>query len=441
MQVDLTLKNSKFPYLNELVEGDIEIKDGKIFAIKKVSSNPSEKKIDVKGKLVLPGVIDVHVHFREPGYSYKEDWETGSMAAAAGGVTTVLDMPNTNPPTLTNANLEEKRTYARKSIINFGFHFGSSKGKLNEIARAKNIVSVKVYMANKNPDLIINQVEDLEKILRLTKERKLPVTVHAEDHSTIIKLEEKIEARGLEPLKFYGKVRSRECAIKAMEKILRAYCSVGGKIHVCHVSTKEETLLLQNIKLSKPDITAEVTPHHLFLTEEEFLNKGSVGKVNPPLREEKDNIELFKAVLNGTISVVASDHAPHTLEEKEKEIEEASPGFPGVQTLLPLLLNQVNKGNISILRVCRITSENPAAIFNLKDKGKVKEGFDADLTVVDLKKSYVIRNEEMYSKCGWTPFHHKRVKGKVLLTIVNGEIAFDDAGPQKSLGKEVKVSC
>ncbi len=391
VSTDIFLKNRKIKKIQTKIEIDAKTfnEKGKI------------EIIDCKDKIVLPGLIDPHVHFREPGLTHKEDFLTGSMAAASGGITTILDMPNTKPLTLTIKCLDEKRKLAKKtSIVNFGFHFGSSINTIEEIKKAtvlNNVASTKIFMNLSTGDMKIDNENVLEEIFKSSK----LISVHAEG--------EKVQL-----------------AIKLAK-------NTNKKLYLCHISTKKE---IDHIK-KESNIFVEVTPHHLFLAKND--DKDSFTKMKPELKSLYDQKALLNAVNNGIVNTIGSDHAPHTKEEKLKY--EFPYGVPGCETMLPLLLHAVNTKLIALKKVQELCCENPAKIFGIKHKGFIKEGYDADLVVIDLDLEKIIRNEELFTKCKWSPFNGWKLKGLPVMTIVNGNVIFDENSMPKITteykGKEV----
>ncbi len=394
--MDLALLNGKVFFQGALVEKNIGIENGMIKEIKS-SEIKAEKRLDCKKKIILPGFIDPHVHMREPGLEHKEDWLSGSKAAAHGGVTTVLDMPNTKPPTITVELLDEKRELAKKSIVNYGFHFGSTADNLDEIKEAwnENIASVKVFMNVSTGKMLIEDEGILEKIFSNSR----IVSTHSEGENVKT-------AVGL----------SRKCK---------------NKLYLCHIRAKEE---LNYIKGSNAFV--EVTPHHLFFTSKDV--KDSFREMYPSIKSEEDQKALWNAIKSGMVSTIGSDHAPHTKEEK---LSENPPrGVPGLETTVPALLNAVNGARIPLGKVVELCCENPAKIFGIKNKGRIEMGFDADLTVVDLGKEQVIEGKNLFTKCGWSPFEGMKLKGVVDKTIVNGKIVFNGADVfDEQKGKEVVI--
>lgn len=432
MNFDLILRNAKLVSENSIILADIGIKDGKIAQIGSVSGKAKIEK-DLKGLIVLPGLIDMHVHFRDPGFPQKEDFASGSRAAAVGGVTTVIDMPNTNPPTLTCAALEQKREIANaKSCVNFGFYMGLAKDNLDEIARAKNVVGVKVYMGSTTGNLLIEDLNIIEKLFAMNKF----MIVHAEDES-IIRANTAKYADSTDP-SVHSLIRAPEAAREAAKTILHLAKKCNGQVHITHVSTAGEIEQLRKFASSK--VSADTAPHYLFFTQADYAAKGTFVKMNPPIRTKEDQKALWEALRDGTIQVVATDHAPHTKEEKSKPYKEAPSGVPGVETLLSLLLDAVNHGELTLRDVVKLTSENPAKLLHLKGKGSLAVGADADLTVIDMEKEQKVGAHGYFSKSNWSPFEGRNLKGWPVITIVGGQVVFENGKINDGVkGKEVEI--
>lgn len=409
-------------YVNgQLTKCAIGIDDGKIAAIKKILKG--DKKYDFGDKLVLPAGIDAHVHMREPGFTDKEDFESGTACAAYGGISCVLDMPNTKPATTTlDYLLEKARVAGIKAHVDFGLYGGVTKDTdIEKLAKAA--TAFKIYLATTTGQLLFDDWEALRGIFSTIAETGKSVAIHCEDESLIDKT---AKPKSLEE---HNKSRPNECEAKAIEKVLALWSS--KQVHISHVSTSEGVDLVR-----KADVTSEASPHHLFLNYK--ANLEARGKVNPPLRGMKDQETLWDAFKKGDIDIVASDHAPHTIEEKEN-FAEAPSGVPGVETMLPILLTNVKIGRLDLSRFVSATSENPAKIFGL-NKGKLEVGRDADIIMVNMRKEKEIKSKKLHYKCGWTPYErfsaifpkYTFVRGEVV--VEKGELT-GDRGHGKFVGQ------
>jgi dihydroorotase len=431
---DLVIKNGKVVLPERMISGDILIDDGRI---EKIGKNLSaEVVLDAKGKYVLPGIIDAHVHFREPGGSNKEDWLTGSSAAAAGGVTCVLEMPNTQPPTVTKELLDEKRRFARRSVVDYGFHFGASTGNIEELRKIDRIASVKFYMGSTTGSLLVESDAVLYEQLSVLAERDLTATVHAESERMISYLTKKLRTEGRDDAWAYSEARPNMSAADAANRIISLSKLAKNRLHLCHISTKEEVGVIEIYRERMP-LTSEVAPHHLFLTREDYKKLGTLVKTNPPMRSKEDREALWKAIHEGVINIIATDHAPHLLESKSQGVWDAPSGVPGLETMLPLLLNEVNRGSLNMRQLVHLTAENPARIFSIKNKGCIKVGYDADIVIADMAQTKKVDNGKLFTKCGWSPFAGRELKGWPVTTIVRGKIVFDEGIIHKNRGTEV----
>ncbi|WII72341.1 dihydroorotase [Bdellovibrio sp. 22V] len=413
------------PNGNGLVEqqADIGIRDGRIEKISTSIRESALRTIDAKGLHVLPGVIDSQVHFREPGLTHKEDLETGTKAAILGGVTSIFEMPNTNPPTTTTELFQDKLQRAQgRAHCNYAFFIGGSHdnvANLGNLERLRHCSGIKIFMGSSTGNLLVEDDATLEKILSQGHRR---VIIHSEDE---MRLRERkhIAVDNADP-HFHPVWRDVETAVNSTTRLLRIARKTGRRIHVLHVSTGEEMDILKNAK----DIaTVEVLPQHLTLYAPDCYDKlGTYAQQNPPIREKRHMDRIWKAVLDGTVDVIGSDHAPHTREEKEKPYPSSPSGVPGVQTLVPIMLNHVHEGRLSLLRFVEMVTENPRRVFGIKNKGRLQEGFDADVTLVDLKKTKTIDNSWIASRCGWTPFHGMSVTGWMTHTVVGGHVVMEN---------------
>lgn len=399
--MSLLIKNCKTYIYRKLENKNILILNGKISKI--TNKLPKAKKtLNAKGNIVIPGAIDCHVHFREPGLTHKGDFLTESRAAAKGGITTVLDMPNTLPPTTTIKELENKRKLAKKCVVNYGFHFGSTLDNLQEIKKTKNIASVKVYMDYTTGDLKIDDFNIVEKIMKMSKVTSFHAeSEHARDIISIIK-----------------------------KKITK------NKVYFCHISSEKELNYIKDAKLK--NAFAEVTPHHLFMTDKHIQELGAFAEMKPRLKPFKDQKALWNGIKKGIVDTIATDHAPHTKEEKK--MANYPFGVPGVETMLPLLLDAFNNKRIELSDIVRLCCENPARIFGIKKKGFIKEGYDADLTIIDLKKRQLVNASELLTKCGWSPYEGRMLRGWPVTTIINGNLVYHKNVVFDVKGKEVGFS-
>jgi len=432
---DLVLINGKVVSHKGVKEAQVLVRKGKIAAVgKKVKVPKGAQVIDVKGMHILPGLIDVHVHFRTPGMTSKEDWTTGSKAALAGGVTTVLDMPNTNPPTVDAATLKKKREIVKKkALVNYGFYVGATVNNADKVFKLKNIAGIKLFMGSSTGNLLIKDKQKLEEFFK--KSKGALIAVHAESEECIQRNMENVGSS--KKTNIHNLIRSPQCAHEALKEVLHLAKKYGTRVHICHISTDREVNDIRKFKSKK--VTAEVTPHHLFFTDKDYPMFGNLIKVNPPIRGLIDQVALWEGLKKGWIDIVATDHAPHLLEEKERPYTNAPSGIPGVQTMLPLLLNAVNDKKLTLENVVKLTSYDPAKMFGIKNKGELKVGADADITIVNMKKPERVMTKYLFSKCGWSPYNDWVLKGWPVMTFVNGELMYewrDKFG--KSLGKEVK---
>ncbi len=377
------IKNCKILEKGKLVEKNIFIENQKIAAIID-DIITAEEVIDAKGMIVLPGMIDCHVHCREPGLTQKEDFFSASKAAAAGGVTTMIDMPNTIPATTTVELLEQKRELAKKCIVNYGFHFGSTTDNLNQIKHASNIASVKIYMDETTGNLMMNDDSWIAKIFENSKK----ISVHAEK--------------------------------EMVEKAVKFIRNTKNKLYLCHISKESEIDYLKKHKL-KNKVFVEVAPHHLFLTEEDKARLGNFALMKPELGTKQDQNALWDALKKGIVDIIGSDHAPHTIEDKKETVY----GVPGLETTLPLLLNAVNEKKLTLQKVVELVAENPATIFNIRNKGFIREGCDADLVFIDMELEKEVKNEKLFTKCKWSPFNGLKLKGWPVRTMVRGSLIYD----------------
>ncbi|MFA7277975.1 MAG: dihydroorotase [Candidatus Gracilibacteria bacterium] len=423
---DLVLKKGKIVFIDGVREGDVVIHKGEIIEITpEYKEDVSKVKvIDCQGKFIFPGVIDAHVHMRTPGALYKEDFATGSMAAISAGVTSFLDMPNNVPPVITKNLLAEKRDMVSgQSFANYGLFFGATDDNVDELKRITNIPGVKVYMGETTGNLIVRKDETLEQIFSYSHDR-FPIVVHAESQECLDRFSAEYagsDARSRED--FHSVVRPPECAREAVKHVLHLAKKFDARVHVAHASSAEEIEVIRKFK--SENVTCEVTPHHLVFDTSSYAKLGSRAKVNPPLRTKEDVDALWDAIKDGTIDIVASDHAPHLLNEKDLPYEQCPAGFPGIETILPVMLDAANRGLLNLDRVAQLLSSTPARIFGIKNKGRIEVGYDADIVIVDMDLEKEVTNGAMLTKCAWTPWDGMKLKGWPITTIVGGEIIYD----------------
>jgi len=422
MSSRILLKNCRFAEN----QGNILIKDDKIIEVcfkenKTRNVKDFDKIIDLKNKLVIPGMIDAHVHVRDMEQNNKETWETASLAALTGGVTTIIDMPNTIPATTNLAGLNAKREATKKALVNYKFHLGATENnlqELNEILKSNpsDVAGIKIFLAGSSSNEVVADVNQLKDIFNLAKKYDKVVLVHTELQSLLDKWQKLIEDKCIQN---HDMIRNRECAIKGTELVLRLSNEIGNRLYICHITTKEEIELIKKYK--NKNIFCEVTPHHLTLEKSILDLIDNFGKVNPPLRTSDDTQALWEAVVDGTINCVGSDHAPHTIDEKIEDYPNAPSGFPGLETTLPILIAEFNERKIPIKRLVELTSSKPAEIFDFENRGKIKEGYFADLAVIDTEKGSPIVAALFQSKAKYSPFDGRMVKVQIDTVFINGK--------------------
>ena len=417
----LIIKNGSCYINGELVKTDLALSGNKIRKIGKVELN-SSKVIDATDKVVLPGIIDTQVHFREPGSTDSEDLESGSRAAVLGGVTSLFEMPNTNPPTSNLIEFDKKLQLAKDRMhSNYAFYFGATPVNIDQLSKLKNLkgcCGVKLFAGSSTGKLLVDKEADIEKVISNSDR---VVSIHSEDEE-ILNLRKRFIRKG--DVHSHSEWRNSECAISSTRRVVKIAERYNKQIHILHVTTKEEVDFLA---MHKKNITFEITPQHLTLYAPDCYNAlGSYAQMNPPLRTKEHYDRLWTAIKNDVVDVLGSDHAPHLKENKNKEYPNSPSGMPGVQTILPIMLNHVNNEKLSLKKLITLLCENPCKIFGIKDKGFIKEGYDADLTIVDMNKVQTIKDEMIASKCGWTPFNNFKVKGFPVGTIVNGTLIMSE---------------
>jgi dihydroorotase len=394
---------------------DIAVKNGRIFAVGDLSGYAAREILDCRNLHILPGVIDSQVHFREPGNEHKEDLETGSRAAVMGGVTTVFEMPNTKPTTTDASTLADKVARAKNRMFcDFAFYVGGTKGNVDNIAVLEKLeasAGIKVFAGSSTGDLLVEDDAGLEAIIRNLNRR---AAFHSEDE---LRLRARTGFQEAGNPASHPIWRDEEAARLCTDRLLRIARKHGKRIHVLHISTTEELLLLA---ANRDLATVEVTPHHLTFCADDYAHLGAKLQMNPPVRDVRHREALWKAIASGLVDVLGSDHAPHTLDEKSKPYPQSPSGMTGVQTLVPVMLDHVNAGRLSLERLVDLTSHGPQRIFGIANKGRIMEGYDADFTIVDMKRSETIRNTWIESRCQWTPYDGTTVKGWPVGTFIRG---------------------
>lgn len=380
-------------------------------------STAADEVIDGSGKWLLPGVIDDQVHFREPGLTHKEDLSTASHACAAGGVTTFLEMPNTKPPAITREGVRDKeRIAAGKSLVNYGFYIGATPFNVDELAAATDFPGIKIFIGSSTGDLLVDDQEALERIFA---ETKLPICAHCEDEATVRANAARLA--GTHDVADHSRIRDVNAAVVATRRAIDLATRHRHRFHVLHVSTAAELPLLPP---ARPWVTAEVCHHHLFFNVDDYARLGSRIQMNPSIKSKSDNAALRQALDDGTIQVIATDHAPHTLEEKSQPYPQSPAGLPAIENALPLMLNEVTQGRFRIEQVVRWMCDAPARVWGIVGKGRIATGYDADLVLVDPTLTRTIRDEEQFTKCRWSPWHGESLTGWPVMTWVGGRLVF-----------------
>ena len=414
--LDIIIKNGECYIDGTLKKKDIGILKNKIVKIGDLKDE-SKEVFDAKGLTVLPGCIDTQVHFREPGSTDAEDLNSGSKAAVMGGITSVFEMPNTNPPTTNFEEFDKKIKIGKGMFCNHAFYFGATAENyttLEKLKELKGCCGIKLFAGSSTGNLLVDKEKDIEKVFEHASK---VVAVHSEDEE-ILKIRKKLIEEG--NVLSHPVWRNEEVAMSSTRRIVRIAKRFQKKAHILHVTTKEEVDFLSQ---NKGDITFEITPQHLTIYAPDcYDNLGTYAQMNPPIRDKSHYDRLWYAVRNNYNDTIGSDHAPHLKTNKDKKYPNSPSGMPGVQTILPVMLDHVNNKKLELEQLMKLMCENPVKIFGIKNKGFLKENYDADITIVDLNKSIKIQNEDIQSKCGWSPFNGYSFKGSPVVTIVNGKI-------------------
>ena len=423
------IKNAKIVNEGKIFEGDVFVEDGIIVEISESISakSPDVNIFDAEGTYLLPGLIDDQVHFREPGLTHKESIETGSRAAVAGGITSFIEMPNTLPQTTNMQELEEKfRIASETSYANYSFMFGGTNDNIAEIEKIdpKTVAALKLFLGSSTGNMLVDDEKVLEQIF---KKSPVLIAAHCEDEETIKNnLAECVERYGDDiPIELHPKIRSEEACYKSSSRAVALAKKTGARLHVFHVSTAKELSLFTNKKpLKDKKITAEVCIHHLWFNDSDYAKKGTYIKWNPAVKTEKDQKALLEALNDDRLDVLATDHAPHTKEEKKNVYTKAPSGGPLVQHALPALLQMHHQGKISLEKIVEKACHNPAILFDIEKRGFIREGYKADLVLVDLTSPWAVQPDNIFSKCQWSPFEGTTFKSRVTHTFVNGKLVY-----------------
>lgn len=412
---DTILKGATIVNHDGIGQRDIGIRNGRIAAIGSLSTHTAGEVVDCTGLHILPGVVDSQVHFREPGLEHKEDLETGSLAAVLGGVTSVFEMPNTKPLTTSAETLEDKIRRGRHRMhCDFAFWVGGTRDNAKDVAELERLpgaAGIKVFMGSSTGDLLVEDDDGVRSILKNTRRR---AAFHSEDE---FRLKEREGLRVQGDPSSHPVWRDEVAALQCTERLVRIARDTGARIHVLHISTAEE---IDFLKDHKDVATCEATPHHLTLSADDYKTLGNLIQMNPPVRDKRHRDGVWKGIDQSIVDVLGSDHAPHTLEEKQKPYPASPSGMTGVQTLVPIMLDHINAGRLTLERFVDLSSHGPNRIFGMARKGRIAVGYDADLTIVDMKCRETITHEQAGSKAGWTPYHGKTVTGWPIGTFVRG---------------------
>jgi dihydroorotase len=421
MTRSLLIRNATVLHPNgEFQVADVRLEGDKIVEVAPQITAVADRTIEATGLTLLPGVIDPQVHFREPGLEYKEDLYTASRACARGGVTSFLEMPNTKPLTITQAALDDKLARAADHcLVNYGFFIGATKAQLPDMLTANPVCGIKIFMGSMHGDLLVDEEIVLDPIF--AKGDRL-IAVHAEDQARIA--DRRAQYSDATDPAVHSIIQDNQAALNATKLAVKLSKKYQRRLHILHLSTGDEAEFLRQEKPAW--VTAEVTPQHLVLNTEAYKTKGTLVQMNPPIRSAQDNETLWQALRDGVIDFIATDHAPHTLEEKSQPYPKSPSGMPGVETSLAVMLTQAKAGKCTVAQVSHWMSTAVAKAYKIPNKGLIEVGYDADLVLVDLENTKPVRREDVQSKCGWNPFEGWDLTGWAVYTIVNGQVVYDN---------------
>lgn len=413
------IRGAEVVFSDRIAAVNVLTENGTIIDCDAAADAQADEVIDAVGLHLIPGAIDDQVHFRDPGLTHKEDLHTGSRACAKGGITTFLEMPNTKPATITLDALDEKLAVAaEKCMVNFGFYIGATPDNVDVLKSAQRTPGIKIFIGSSTGNLLVDQQDALERIFAQTD---LPICAHCEDEATVNANAERIN--GGSKFTDHSLIRDHKAALIATKRAVDLADRHNHRFHVLHVSTAQE---VEFLRTSSDLITAEACPHHLFFNVNDYERLGSLVQMNPSIKDPADNVALWDGLLDGTIQVIATDHAPHTLEEKAQPYPQSPSGLPAVENSMALMLNQVNQGRCSLQQVVSWMCEAPAKVWSIRNKGQIATGYDADLVLVDMNRQQEIRNEDQVTKSGWTPWHGVTLQGWPVRTMVAGKTVYND---------------
>lgn len=430
-------KNVEIVLPSGIRQGDVFVKNGKISKIDWSISASAELTINDSGLTLMPGVIDTHVHFREPGAEHKENISSGSRAAVSGGVTSFCDMPNTRPSATTIKEIQHKKDLAAKSsLANYNFYIGATPDNIHELQSVENVAGIKIFVGSSTGSLLVDKEEDIRQIFQNTKHL---IAVHSEDEAMVQANAERL--RNETSVHTHYKIRNVDAAVKCTKILIQIAQEYNKRLHILHLTTAEEMQIIAQAKHNSK-ITTEVSPQHLLLYAPDIYNKiDTFAQINPPIREKRHADALWKGLKSGVIDMIATDHAPHTIEEKQQGYPKAPCGMPGVETALPLMLSKVANNECRLESVVKWMCEGPAKTYKISKKGAIQIGYDADLVLIDRKKKHRISKENTVSKCGWSAFEGWEVTGLPIATFVNGNMVYREGEFFESIkGTEIKFN-